>query len=313
MHNDNAQPRAVEVETIDRPFSIGVEDKPFLAALLDHQESVVQPLDNKDIWREAPAYSPPADIDIVREQKWIDSLMGTTRGNESIYKLVWNGDRNYWHRFYMVTNGLGRPIGDPERRPLIRFKALRDSNTRQLIRDVFPPRWLILTRLEPEQYAEGWKSESYINDGNVVGGKRQIRPDEPPPVFWLNHMTIARHSDFCCSTAYKNKEKCFGEYAPPSFARELLEIQHKADMDAGIRSVFEKIDAGFASEIDEENNGYKNEMAELETEREVYLANPMALLGIEASLKAGLNNEADARQFVKDYYDREAQAISKSY
>ena len=309
MLNDQAQLGAVEVDIIDRPFSIG-DDKPFLAALLDGQERVVQPLDDKDIWREAPAYSPPADIDIVREQKWIDSLMGTTRNSESIYKLVWNGNREYWHRFYMVTNSLGQPIGDPARRPMVRFKALRDPNTRALIRDVFPSRWLILTRLEPEQYADSWKAESYVSDPNLRC-KRQIRPDEPPPVFWLLHMIVARHGDFCCSTAYKNREKCYGEYAPPSFARELLEIQHAADLSAGTRSVFEKIDSGFASEIDEEHNGYQQEMAELEMEANIFIENPMALLGIKASLRAGLDTPVKAREFVKDYYDRQKQELSK--
>jgi hypothetical protein len=270
----------------------------------------LHPLDDPEVWRQAPAYDAPTSVDVVAAQKWIDSIMGTTRNNESIYKLIWNGDRRYWYEFYTSWDVLGNPTSEPTRRPRIRYKALRDPNTRKLIRDVFPPRWILLSRIEPEQYADTWKAESWVWDPNLKR-KKQIRPDVPPEVFWVWYATIGAHNGTCCAVKQKNWDKCFGAYAPPQFAEGLLGIQKRADAAGGTRSVYEKVDPTFVSEVEDENNGYLLEMAEMEVEEQIYTENPLALIGVHASLKAGLDDPQRARQFVKDYYDRQKQELAK--
>lgn len=291
--------------TVQGPVGLVNEfGRPFL-----ERTEKLSPMDDPDVWLEAPMYSPPSGVDIVAEQKWIDSLMGTTRNGESIYKLVWNGDRRYWYEFYMQWFSTGLPSSPLTRRPRIRYKALRDDNTRALIRDVFPPRWLILTRIEPEQYAETWKQESWVY-APEIHCKKQIRPDDPPKVFWMWYATIAKHDDYCCATKAREYKKCFGSYRPPRYAGQLLAAQSKADRDSGM-SPFSKVEPSWISEVEEEQNGYAQELADLQVEAEIFIENPMALLGIQASLKAGLDDPKKARQFVKDFYDRQIQEQSK--
>lgn len=286
-----------------------------LTDMLGHPISLPKPVeplhayDDPDIWLKEPAYNAPADVDIVQEQKWIDSLMGTTRDNQSIYKLVWNGDRNFWYQFFLGPwNSLGKPMAPVVRRPRIRYKVLRDPITRAIQQDVFPPRWVILTRLEPEQFPN-YKQESY-SWAPEINGYKQIRPDEPPDVFWLWYATIARHTDYCCATAQKNQKHCYGKYVAPGYAREMLQMQRQADLAAGVRSVYQQVDSSFADEIADQYTGYTYEMEQLKVEAEVFIENPMALLGVEASLRAGVNAK-EARQMVKEFYDREAQEQSK--
>ena len=266
-------------------------------------------LDNPDIWRQEPAYQAPSNVDIIQAQKWIDSMMGVTRDNQSIYKLVWNGDRRYWYQFYMRWNGLGQPVGAVTRRPQVRYKALRNRTTKKLIRDVFPPRWLIMTRLEPEQYAGTWKQESYVFS-HEINAYKQIRPDVPPKVVWLWYSTIADHSDYCCATAEKNQVKCYGKYAGPHHARELLEAQRAADLRAGMRSVYEQVDPTFVSEMENERAGYLSELEQLKIEAHIFMENPMALIGLQGSLRTDMSLK-QARQRVKEYFDNEQQKLAR--
>jgi len=291
-------PKKKAVELLDR-----------FGRLLSTTTPTLHPLDDPEAWRKVSADKPPSDVDIVAAQKWIDSMMGTTRNNGSIYKLVWNGDRDYWYQFFMKWNAFGQPDGPVVKRPRVRYKVVRDANGRP-VRDVFPPRWLILTRLEPEQYADSWKRESYVF-APEIGCDKQIRPDEPPPVFWMWYMTIAAHSDYCCATAQKNKEMCYGKYADPYFAKDILENQRAADLAAGNMSPFEKVDGSWITEIEDQNHGYTLEMAELQAEAEISIENPMALLGVTGSMKAGIDDPKQARQIVKEFYDRQIQEQSK--
>jgi hypothetical protein len=272
--------------------------------------ALLHALDDPEVWRSEPAYAPPADIDIKAEQKWIDDMMGTTRNGESIYKLVWNGDQRFWYEFYMQWNVLGKPTAPLVQRPRVRYKILRDPKTGQILRDVFPPRWLILTRLEPEQYADTWKQESFVW-APEINTYKQIRPDEPPKVFWLWYATIATHNGFCCTEKRANQELCYGMYAPPRALYDVLGGQKRADDAAGVRNVFQKIDSSFIGEIEDENTGYKLEIAELEVEKAIFMENPMALLGVHAAMKASIDDHKTAERIVKDYYDRQIQERSK--
>lgn len=268
----------------------------------------IHPRDDPNEWARLPYYDPPADVDIQRCQREIDGIYGTTKergGETSIMKLVWNGDRRYWHELYMSWHADGKPNAPVVKRPRVRFKAQRDAKGK-LIRDVFPPRWLILIRLEAEQYPN-YAMESWIWDPAARTNKC-MRPDTPPPVYWLWFATIARHNDHCCVTRAKLNYKCYGEYAPPSYIYDFIGEQKKADLAAGRRiGPFDKIDGAMISQIEANCNGYEYEIRQLEMEREIYMEAPMALIGPAAAIKAGIDTPKKARAAVDEFYKRKIQ------
>lgn len=266
---------------------------------------LTRPIDDPNMWARTAMYDAPAAVDVERCQKEIDAIYGTTRGGEPIMKLVWNGDRRYWHELFMSWDATGKPNAPVVKRPRVRFKALRDKNDK-LIRDVFPPRWLILVRLEPEQYPN-YAMESWIWDPAARRAKC-MRPDTPPSVYWLWFATIAKHNDHCCSTARKHQYKCYGEYAPPQFIYDFLGSQKRADEAAGLKfNPFEAIDQSMISELEAGCNGYEYEIQQLAIEHEIYVENPMALIGPAAAIRAGIDTPAKARQVVDEFYDRKKQ------
>lgn len=272
----------------------------------------LSPLDDKDVWRDFPAYSPPLDVDVEYWQKRINSpqVAGTTRDGKPIIKLVWNGDKRYWHEFYTKWNTAGQPVGDPVRRPRLRYKILRDEHG-AIVRDVFPPRWVLLARLEPEQYAASWAQESRVFSPDI-GQFKLIRPDIPPPVYWMWYQTVAEHNTFCCVQAQKQMEKCYGKYAPPSeqMIHDLAEIMAAQRKQGLPHNPFGKVSMDFVRHTEEEFGGYRAELQKLQCEQEIYIENPLALLGIAASIKADVSYKK-ARQIVKEFYDRQLQEAAR--
>ncbi len=301
-------------ENKDAVLLIGTGGSGTTASFLQTQpapEAVKQihPLNDPDVWLHFPTYTAPTEINAKRAQSEIDSIAGVTRDNKSIIKLVWSGDRSFWYQFYMKWDRSGKPLEGIVRRPLIRHKVLRDEN-KKFIRDVFPPRWLLLSRIEPEQFADSWARDSYVF-APEIGTIKQIRPDNPPEAMYLWYATIARHHDFCCAKAYKEQRMCYGEYAPPSHAHNELGEQKRALEKSGISSnPFEKVDGAEIRRIENENNGYLLELAQMEIESEIYLENPFALLGIEGSRRAQITAK-QADQTVKDYLDRRKTELAK--
>lgn len=271
---------------------------------------LLSPLDDPNVWAKHSAFNAPSGVDVAFWQKEIDRVIGTTRGGEPIIKLVWNGDRNHWLEYFFEWNILGNPTAPPERVPRVRYKILRDE-TGKRVRDVFPPRWLLLSRLEPEQFAASWERESKVF-APEIGCDKIIRPIEPPKVFWMFFATIARHTDYCCIHAENNGSLCFGRYAPPGFYLPNLHAAKKAMQVSGQRNPFEAVDASFLSEIDESVSGYRQEIEAMEIESEIYAENPYALLGIAPSIRAGIDSEKDARNLVKDFYKRQLDETAKN-
>ena len=289
----------------------------------------VHPFDDEDVWFQYPAFRAPMDVNLAREQSMIDSIIGTTRGNQPIIKVVWTGDRDYWKEFFLSWDSAGKPNTAPVKRPLVRLGTLRDEKG-NFVRDIFPARWLLLARVEPEQYAATYKESCYMHapeigydieikdaTGNVIGVKRvpglkQIQPDTPPPVMWLWFATVARHTDFCCATAAKNKKKCFGEYAPPSYFLKNLGEQKLACERAGFKShnPFEQIDAATIRLAENENTGYLEDINRLKVKQQIYMDNPMALLGTIPTMNGDFDG-ARGKQIVKDYFDRKIEEKEK--
>lgn len=271
----------------------------------------LHPLDDPQVWLDHPLHQPPAGVDVARCQREIDSIFGVTRDNQPIIKLVWNGDVSFWLEYFMSWDATGRPNAPAVKRPRVKFKNFRDRFGK-LIRDVFPPRFLLLARLEPEQYADAYQRESYFF-APEIGAMKQIRPDEPPPVYYLWYATIARHDEFCCQISKREQQFCYGKYAPPQFIYESLHAQKKAQEIQNIKySPFERIDGDLIRQFENYQNGYRYEVARLKVESEIYVENPMALIGPHAAQRAGIDTPQKARQVVKEYYDRQLQRAEKS-
>jgi hypothetical protein len=264
-------------------------------------------MDDPDVWLEHPMHSPPADIDIAREQEAIDRIYGTAREGASIMKLVWSGDKSFWHEFHNTWDGYGKPLST-ERYPQIRYKVLRDEVTGEKVRDVFPPRWLIMCRLEPEQYEKSWVKEAMVYDSSIKCHK-PIRPLEIPPVFWLWWSTIARHSDYCCGTKRKENKKCFGEYAPPAQIHQVLFDQKEALKNEPSRNPYAAVDAAEAFDTADFQTGYKYELIDTLAAKRIYMENPFGLIGVAAAQKANISTFKQAQSVVREYFDRKIQDL----
>lgn len=171
-------------------------------------------LDNPMMWLRSASYEPPVSREeIARVQGEIDSIIGVTRDNKSIAKLVWNGDVEHWKQVYDDWDQYGKPVGGLKRRPWVLYKSIYDDADR-FVRDAFVPRFIILSRLEPEQYADTWQFNAHFYEP-TRGLKVQYKPLEPPKDFYLFFMTVAEHRAGCCQRAAQDDAHCYGLYAHP--------------------------------------------------------------------------------------------------
>jgi hypothetical protein len=184
-------------------------------------------LNNPFDWiKEGAFMSPLSEAEELIVQQAIDGIIGVTRDNKSICKLVWNGDVRYWKQFYDDWDEYGNIRGELQRRPWVLFRSIFDGTTDEFIRDSFPPRYLLLTRLEPEQYADTWVETAYIwcpeRKRNV-----QVRPTALPDDYYLWFRTISEHHTGCCQVAAGRDMDCFGHYAHPGSCLEELRTIRK--------------------------------------------------------------------------------------
>jgi hypothetical protein len=197
----------------------------------------VAPLNDPSAWVRSPAYKAPLAADeTAAVQKEIDSIVGTTRENKSICLLVWNGDERYWKQFHDKWDASGAPVGDPIKRPIVLYRSVFDGEIFQ--HDAFPPRWLLLIRLEPEQYFDTWRYESKFYHPQI-GKEVQILPSEPPKERWLWWRTIAEHRGGCCTRANREDHNCWGFYAHPRYCLDdLRRIQASIERDKPLDTPF---------------------------------------------------------------------------
>ena len=189
----------------------------------------VSAYDDPQIWLRSPAYKGPlTDEQINSVQNEINSIMGVTRDNKPIMKLVWNGDRTHWKRLFRKWDSEGKPVSGVHRRPIVLYKQVFNGTTH--IRDTFPPRYLLLTRIEPEQYHDEWKRDCEIYHPrfrkNIL-----LKPEQPPAEWYVWLKTIAHHDAFCCAQNEQNIS-CFGRYAHPNYCFDELRLIRKG-LDAG--------------------------------------------------------------------------------
>lgn len=190
--------------------------------------AALSPFNDPFSWGASDSSCPLSDEQVAAYQTRIDSIIGTSNGN-SIAKLVWNADKRYWRDICISWDSTGKAI-EFSKRPIVLYKTAREADGKFLY-DVPVPRWLLLTRLEPEQYAGSWARDSRVwfpDRQQYV----QVKPETPPPDGWyVWFMTIAEHDAWCCRYAAEEVRTCYGLYADPGRGVQELERLRKG-MDA---------------------------------------------------------------------------------
>lgn len=178
----------------------------------------ISALDDPKVWLREPLFEPPLPKhEIEAVQAGIDSIIGVTRDNKSIAKLAWSGDREFWFSYYTNWSATGKGVGELHKRPQLLYKSILGPKNEVI--DIFPARWIILTRIEKEQYVPTWKRDT-VRYCNIRKCNVQVQPETPPEEYWLWYMTIAFHTPFCCRLAHQKDERCYGTYCHP---RKVLE------------------------------------------------------------------------------------------
>jgi hypothetical protein len=196
------------------------------------------PLDDQLQWGSSLSSQPLSPDVLASYQKEIDSVIGTTRDNKSIAKLVWNGDPEYWRTICLEWDSAGLPVTFVKR-PIVLYKSVFNEHGK-LLYDIPVPRYLILTRIEPEQYVPGW-----VRDSKVWVPERrqyvQVKPLEPPSEWYAWFMTIASHeAAFCCREAAEQNVMCYGKYADPGLGiAELRTVRKSIDAEGFVAAPFD--------------------------------------------------------------------------
>lgn len=188
----------------------------------DRKKVSVHPFNDEVSWVGRRWKTPPwTDAQIADYQKKINSAFGA----EDAFILAWSGDERYWDRFYEEWYTLGYlelPKGELKPKPILLWGQFNLNAEDYLY--IFPPRWLILEKLHPSEYANGWEEASWVDTG--LGTKRRVRSETPPPAMYSILQTIAHHEmptitgdkPPCCRRWLERDSPriCYGEYRPPS-------------------------------------------------------------------------------------------------
>lgn len=152
--------------------------------------------------------SPPASFGYKEQaafQKRIDAIAGT-KDSRPLIKLAWAPDELRWmpHRMGDDAPGYVYPIFCTGRNEDGQFVA--------------PRRWVLLERIEPEQYSFTWEAKRYINWHGVVWDVKGPCPSEK----YVELRCHSYHDGECCpclGEACECGEKydhCWGRYAEPN-------------------------------------------------------------------------------------------------
>jgi len=139
--------------------------------------------------------SPPSFTakDVAEFQVLINDATGTRNGNP-INKLAWAPDELRWFPYRMGSEPRGYTL------PI--FYYGNDSNGDKIA----APRWVLLERLEPEQYASTWEQGRYsVWDNSVWDWKG------PCPTERYIELRVHAHHDGNCCPCHGYTCKCVGQ------------------------------------------------------------------------------------------------------
>lgn len=150
------------------------------------------------------ASSPPRGFDRVAYQARVDAIVGV-RDGRPIIKLAWAPDERRWmpHRMEDEPQGYIFPI----------FCHGKDANGELTA----PDRWVLLERIEPQQFAPTWEAGRYSRyDGSTWDWKGPL-PDEK----YIELRAHCNHDGECCScvgdacNCGAQYAHCWGRYIEP--------------------------------------------------------------------------------------------------
>lgn len=272
-------------------------------------------LNDEKTWLLNTDYIEPESAEsLASVQTQVDSILGVGRDKKSIAKVVWNGDAKFWKEIFIDWDITGEPTV-LIRRPHLLYKTIVDSKD-NFVRDVFVPRYIVLTRIEPEQYVMTWEKDTKIY---CPERKRKIsyRPTTPPADYYLWHATIAHHNGHCCAVADKEGAACFGQYAPPSkFIQDARDIRQGMDfMKLPKNSPFDSPDAVSRRTRERMTNNYDEQAMRKFNQRVSYLIenDPFVALTDETIAKGASFRDVqnEARENLKRQQDAFEKKLKK--
>lgn len=179
--------------------------------------SKVHPYDNFEEWiGQRWEKAPWTEAEILDFQRKINSAFGA----ENALILAWSGDERYWDQFYEDWHPNGLPKGKLKAKPILLWADIQVNEYDNFV--IFPPRFMILERLDRSEYAASWEESSFME---VEGVKRRIRAETPPPSMYKVLKVIAEHDEtyivgekpHCCKVWLHEAQKiCYGRYRPPA-------------------------------------------------------------------------------------------------
>jgi len=275
----------------------------------------LHPYDKMEDWVGADFTKPPLPQDKIDEfQRKLDSAFGA----ENAIILAWSGERKYWDELYTEWHPNGLPKGVLEKKPILLFAQYNINEDDYLY--IIAPRWMLLEKLHPNEYAAGWEAAKWIEDNRVLGGKKQIRADRPPEAFYKVLKTIAEHetpyhtgeTPPCCVRWREELMRiCYGKYRPPADEDLAFVRQIRENMDAA--GVAQRNDAPRSAKVlqdaaaSTQHHIRQAAMARTKQVSEMIALNPQAYLG-EVIQKKGITlNQREIDECVKIGLDRVAE------
>lgn len=182
------------------------------------------PRDGAETW--TPFMPAPSNFDKAVYQKRIDNIVGT-RDGRPIIKLAWAPDELRWrpHAHGDTPPGYTFPI----------FIAYHDADGSE----VAAPRWVLLERLEPEQFAPTWEATRY----SMYQGRLWDWSGPCPSERYIELRAHCYHDGVCCPCRKLwtcqcgvEYDHCWGRYAEPDeqllnwIRRKSWEAQHDPDV-----------------------------------------------------------------------------------
>lgn len=167
----------------------------------------------------------PSNFDQAAYQKRIDQITGTRNGRP-IVRLAWAPDELRWmpHRLGTEPPGNTFPIFCSGKNAKGEFAA--------------PDRWVLLERIEPEQYARDWEGKRYVNWRGSVWDVKGPCPSEK----YVELRCHSYHDGECCPCigdscgCGEKYDHCWGKYAEPNerlldwIAKTAWESRHDTDV-----------------------------------------------------------------------------------
>lgn len=200
----------------------------------------LSPYDDVVCWTRGDLPCPWTQEQIDDYQKKIDSAFGA----EKALVLAWSMDRTYWDEMYLDDwHVFGEPKGKIQKIPNLLFKQIPIDDRDYLF--ISAPRWMILEKLHASQLEDSWEDSGWVEDAQMLGGRKRIRTKKPPEFFYQPLLpplgTIALHTrsavgqkPSCCERAWQaDKSVCYGRYKPPGEEelREIRLIRQRMDKD----------------------------------------------------------------------------------